>query len=203
MLIIFTVLAALLSALQLTPMQHANLTNLVGHLQATPLASPSRCYPENPVLQRLMNSPTASGFHSQPNHAALNSILAPFLPVGMVSGYTSPLFAMPIPPPPTPAAPVATVPVAPIALAAPAPVAVTPAASTSAMPAPVQPPAGTPGGAGPGNLPAQAIVVPIGYGYEVPSLSESGPYYIVVRGTEISIFTGWYVAPPSLIGLIS
>ncbi|KAK0432054.1 hypothetical protein EV421DRAFT_1742577 [Armillaria borealis] len=42
-----------------------------------------------------------------------------------------------------------------------------------------------------GPLPENAIVVPEGYNYHVPHPTKRGPYYLIVRGLNIGVYTGW------------
>ncbi|PBK70784.1 hypothetical protein ARMSODRAFT_974046 [Armillaria solidipes] len=52
-----------------------------------------------------------------------------------------------------------------------------------------------------GPLPANAVVVLQGYDYHVPHPTRRGPFYMIVRGLDIGIFTGWEDAAALVIGV--
>ncbi|EDR06989.1 uncharacterized protein LACBIDRAFT_299466 [Laccaria bicolor S238N-H82] len=49
-------------------------------------------------------------------------------------------------------------------------------------------------------LPPPSLVTPI-YGYHVPGLNESGPFYMASRGRNIGIFSGWEILSPFVTGV--
>ncbi|SJL17954.1 uncharacterized protein ARMOST_21525 [Armillaria ostoyae] len=158
------VLAALLSALQITPAQHDQIGRILSCIQPaaaptpaplpapalaprTPVASPTTrtnvVESSGEAVARLWN---ASRF-APPRRSPTPPDLPPLIP-----DPNPPRIQMPAAPLPVPAAPL--------------------------------PPPNLPYG----PLPENAIIVPEGYDYHVPHPTKRGPYYLIVRGLDIGVY---------------
>ena len=75
------------------------------------------------------------------------------------------------------------------------------ASTTAAVVAPAVTPARVPGPVYarlPLNAPSNAVLPPphlvdAVYGYHIPGTTDSGPFYVITRGRNIGIFSGWFV----------
>ncbi|SJL14290.1 uncharacterized protein ARMOST_17746 [Armillaria ostoyae] len=224
------ILAALVGALQLTPDQHGRMAQIMSYISAGNAAGPapmheSRAAPAAHIntesveriwassmvapaarvgeecIERLWGSGSIGMRHSPtppdlpplipdpnpppvrvptmiPPAADMWSILLPLAVTEHITTLARALSVpLPLPPPSTPV---------PIPTAAPVPVASAPVVAGGAIPF--------------GPLPANAIVVPEGHDYHVPT-PLWGPYYLVAHSLDVSVYAGWEPTAALVIGV--
>ncbi|PBK59418.1 hypothetical protein ARMSODRAFT_1022746 [Armillaria solidipes] len=207
-------LAALVGALQLTPDQHGRMARIMSHVSAGNVAGPapvheSRAAPAARIntesVERIWASSMAApaarvgeerverfwgsgsvGMRRSPTPPDLPPLIPDpnpppvRVPVAIPPAVLARALSVP-PPPPPPSTPV------PVPTPAPVPVASAPVVAGGAIPF--------------GPLPANAIVVPEGYDYHVPTPLQRGPYYLVARGLDVGVYAGWEPTAALVIGV--